>query len=123
MRIGAKFHADLLAADARTDGLAWTASGELVYTDTPTPWTEVERAAVEAVLAAHDPDAADITAEWIALRAERDARLITCDWTQLPDSPLTAEARNAWATYRQALRDLPALTTDPASPIWPEAPL
>jgi len=27
-----------------------------------------------------------------------------------------------WATYRQALRDLPATTDDPANPTWPVAP-
>jgi hypothetical protein len=29
------------------------------------------------------------------------------DWTQLPDSPLSEEAKAAWAEYRQALRDMP----------------
>jgi len=34
-----------------------------------------------------------------------------CDWTQFADSPLTVEQKQAWATYRQALRDLPANST------------
>lgn len=38
------------------------------------------------------------------IRAERNARLFACDWTQLPDSVCD---KQAWATYRQALRDLP----------------
>ncbi|MGE5552816.1 MAG: tail fiber assembly protein [Betaproteobacteria bacterium] len=54
-----------------------------------------------------------------ALRAERDARLAACDWTQLPDVPLTPEQKAAWAAYRQALRDLPETTTDPFNPVWP----
>lgn len=33
--------------------------------------------------------------------------LQSSDWTQSPDSPLSAESKQAWATYRQALRDLP----------------
>jgi len=33
--------------------------------------------------------------------------LAQCDYTQLPDSPLTAEENAAWAVYRQQLRDLP----------------
>ena len=33
--------------------------------------------------------------------------LTQCDWTQLPDSPLSAEEKAAWAEYRQLLRDLP----------------
>jgi len=27
-----------------------------------------------------------------------------------------------WLAYRQALRDLPAVTSDPFNPTWPEAP-
>jgi len=34
----------------------------------------------------------------------------------------TPEAKQAWLDYRQALRDLPANTTDPENPIWPDAP-
>lgn len=32
--------------------------------------------------------------------------LLNSDWTQLPDSPLSAEKKAEWAAYRQALRDL-----------------
>jgi hypothetical protein len=34
----------------------------------------------------------------------------------------TPEARQAWLDYRQALRDLPANTEDPANPVWPVPP-
>lgn len=54
------------------------------------------------------------------VRAERDARLTRCDWTQLADVPLSAQLRQAWAAYRQALRDHPADWT-PDKP-WPQAP-
>ncbi len=39
------------------------------------------------------------------LRIERDARLAKTDWMTLSDSPTMSDA---WKTYRQALRDLPA---------------
>jgi|DEB0MinimDraft_6_1074348.scaffolds.fasta_scaffold33437_3 hypothetical protein len=42
------------------------------------------------------------------MRAQRDRFLADSDWTQMPDSPLTVEQRQAWADYRQALRDAPA---------------
>lgn len=38
-------------------------------------------------------------------RLQRDQLLADSDWTQLPDVPLAT--KEAWATYRQALRDLP----------------
>ena len=40
------------------------------------------------------------------LRLERNTRLIACDWTQSRDLILSND--DAWKTYRQALRDLPA---------------
>jgi hypothetical protein len=42
--------------------------------------------------------------KWEQIRAWRNAQLSRTDWTQLSDSPLDKEV---WATYRQALRDLP----------------
>lgn len=42
-----------------------------------------------------------------ALRGRRNRLLAETDWTQLPDVPLSAERRQEWASYRQALRDHP----------------
>jgi hypothetical protein len=70
----------------------------------------------DAVAAATQPTAP----LWAYLRAERDQRLAACDYTQLPDAPEANKA--AWATYRQALRDLPEATVDPTNPVWPVAP-
>ena len=53
-----------------------------------------------------------------SLRFERNARLAETDYLALSDSTLTDEMR----AYRQALRDLPANTTDPANPVWPVKP-
>jgi hypothetical protein len=58
-------------------------------------------------------------AAWRNLRAERDGLLAASDWTVLSDSPTSTAA---WKTYRQALRDLPANTTDPTNPVWPTPP-
>jgi hypothetical protein len=38
------------------------------------------------------------------VRAERDQLLVASDWTQVLDAPVNQEA---WAEYRQALRDVP----------------
>lgn len=56
------------------------------------------------------------------LRGSRDVLLDNSDWTQFNDSPLTDAKKQEWATYRQSLRDLPANTTDPANPVWPNQP-
>lgn len=54
-------------------------------------------------------------------RARRRALLAACDWTALPDAPLSDTARDAWRSYRQALRDITAQpTTQPT--VWPTPP-
>lgn len=55
------------------------------------------------------------------VRLHRNALLSQCDWTQLPDVPLTAEQKAQWATYRQALRDLPN-QSDSVDVEWPTPP-
>ncbi|WP_439137541.1 tail fiber assembly protein [Roseicyclus sp.] len=54
------------------------------------------------------------------IRVERNTRLAACDWTQVQDAPVDAQV---WATYRQALRDLPDGLTDPRDVVWPEPPV
>lgn len=48
--------------------------------------------------------AADVASKAAQVRAARDAALKASDWTQVADAPVDQQA---WATYRQALRDLP----------------
>ena len=64
-----------------------------------------------------------ITLEY--LRDMRDDLLQECDWTQMPDSPLSDSKKAEWATYRQALRDLPTNYTNSDSTtdiVWPTRP-
>lgn len=63
---------------------------------------------------------ADPAPAWAAMRAERTRRLGESDWTALIDVP--ESTREAWQSYRQALRDLPGVTVDPLNPEWPERP-
>lgn len=56
------------------------------------------------------------------VRAARNSLLDLCDWTQLPDAPLTAEKKQAWAEYRQALRDVPEQAGFPENVVWPSTP-
>jgi len=61
--------------------------------------------------------------EWV--RTERNDKLSECDWTQVPDSPLTADQRTEWQLYRQQLRDVPvanALIAKIDDVTWPTAP-
>ena len=62
------------------------------------------------------------------LRIHRNILMSNCDWTQGADSPLSDEKKAEWATYRQALRDLPS-TASPtldgpfiSNVVWPTKP-
>jgi hypothetical protein len=52
--------------------------------------------------------------------------LASSDWTQLPDVDLTVEQKQAWADYRQQLRDImstvPEVIDENYQPTWPVPP-
>lgn len=53
------------------------------------------------------------------IRNIRDSKLSSSDWTQVADAPVD---QAAWATYRQALRDVPQQAGFPFSVTWPQEP-
>jgi hypothetical protein len=53
------------------------------------------------------------------MSVENDQLLADCDWTRLDDVQCD---KQAWATYRQLLRDLPSTITDPVNFNWPKPP-
>ena len=55
---------------------------------------------------------------WTSVRQRRDALLRNTDFTQLGDSP---KNKQAWAAYRQALRDI-TQQADPFNLTWPTPP-
>jgi len=65
-----------------------------------------------------DDSAAKVGAQWDVIRAERNKLLAESDWTQLPDASADAAA---WATYRQALRDI-TTQANPFAIVWPQGP-
>ena len=54
-----------------------------------------------------------------AIRDQRNTKLTESDWTQVADAPVD---KQAWATYRQALRDITIQTGFPWEITWPDAP-
>jgi hypothetical protein len=59
---------------------------------------------------------------WISIRSRRNELLKDCDWTQIADSPLNQTLKQEWATYRQELRDLPEVYSNPNDVVWPTEP-
>jgi len=59
---------------------------------------------------------------WKELRAERNKRLTECDWVAIKAFTTDTPVPDEWKAYMQALRDLPANTTDPENPVWPTPP-
>ena len=54
-----------------------------------------------------------------SVRASRTEKLKDSDWTQVADAPVD---QAAWATYRQALRDITAQPSFPWDVQWPTQP-
>lgn len=88
--------------------------------------TDVNKTRVNVSVSPHVVESKPTTAVDIDehIRLSRQYRLKACDWTQGADSPLSDAKKAEWATYRQALRDLP--TTNTATAItdiaWPTLP-
>jgi hypothetical protein len=51
------------------------------------------------------------------IRVQRNSLLSQSDWTQVLDAPVD---QPAWATYRQALRDITAQPSFPLEVVWPQ---
>jgi len=59
------------------------------------------------------------------IRGRRGFELVSSDWTQMADSPLSPAKKQEWAEYRQALRDLTTLYPNPIDyddVEWPDRP-
>jgi len=83
-------------------------------------WEIVEKYSAEekaAYIAQRDADR--LTSETASVRAQRNAKLSESDWTQVADAPVD---QAAWATYRQALRDVTGQAGFPWTIDWPVAP-
>jgi hypothetical protein len=62
----------------------------------------------------------ELQAQYAKVRQQRIELLKASDWTQITDYDLGAD-REAWAAYRQALRDL-ADAANPFDITWPQPP-
>lgn len=113
-----------MPADGNVNDYVLIDSEAVKLPDRPGPWAVFDPQTRAWIDPRDDADfAAEAEARWSALRIERDRRLSACDWTQMPDNALTEAQREAWRIYRQALRDLPEGTVDPAAPAWPNQPI
>ena len=88
------------------------------YTYENLEWNDEEVAKpTEAEIAAVN-DLALSDLEFRRIRLKRNQLLAETDYLALADVALTDEMK----AYRQALRDLPANTPDPANVVWPTKP-
>lgn len=88
-------------------------TGEIVQI----PYTTEEQTEYDTKKATWDAGENDRKA--VEVRAERNIKLSETDWTQIADS--TAD-KTAWATYRQALRDITGQVGFPWTITWPTQP-
>ena len=104
------------------DNEATAVNGEMCF-QTPSYWpVDVKNKTVSFDQSAKD--ATVFSEHMIMLRTERNSRLEVSDISVLPDhwEQMDDDTKTAWTNHRQALRDLPANTDDPADPTWPTQP-
>lgn len=109
-------------------------TGEFIATDTPQEWMgltdkvpPVFDAQVEGcffrngawVVEKSQPDLVKLAEE---ARALRNSLVAQCDWTVLPDAPLSVAHKLAWQGYRASLRDITKQAGFPVEIVWPVAP-
>jgi len=82
-------------------------------------WPDTEPEATWPYTSPDDPKPVALEHVWKRLRYQRDALLAACDWRVVLDAPWDVDQ---WITYRQALRDLPDVTSDPRLAAWPTPP-
>lgn len=87
-----------------------TAEGDIPFTEEEEEEWKAKEAAWAA--SANDRKAAEV-------RAERNAKLVATDWTQITDATVD---KTAWAVYRMMLRDIPEQNGFPNNIVWPDAP-
>jgi len=87
-----------------------------IFTDTPATEETPAKTAAENEA---DYKAMKDAEQAANVRRTRTEKLKDSDWTQIADS--TAN-KTAWATYRQALRDITAASGFPWTMTWPETP-
>jgi hypothetical protein len=74
---------------------------------------------IEDLTAPNDPDVVTDGRYAKRMRNVRNQLLAVSDWTQVADAPVD---RQAWADYRQALRDFPATWTPGPTANFPDPP-
>jgi hypothetical protein len=87
-----------------------------VFTDTPATDTTSAKTAAENEAAYKT---AKDTEQTKSMRSSRDEKLKDSDWSQVADAPVD---KAVWATYRQALRDVPTQSGFPWEVTWPTQP-
>jgi hypothetical protein len=59
---------------------------------------------------------------WRKIRNQRNQLLKDSDYIMFPDITITAEKKEEWETYRQALRDIPQDYDSPDEVVYPDKP-
>lgn len=110
-------------AVARNMPAGWVSKGDVDVATLPTRefrdcwrWDyEKQQCYVDPVLEA--------TEQWKRIRAERDKRLMWSDVEYLQALDVEPLKVAEWKAYRQALRNLPQVQTNPKNIIWPAVPI
>lgn len=118
---GVSFSKGSTEEDARANGLVPIVGDEPAYNPERErlagPQYVIDGAQVKRVFTVEQIPDSEKSAQ---VRADRNTRIAATDWTQGKDIP--DNISSAWATYRQALRDVTSQAGFPWSVQWPTQP-
>lgn len=65
----------------------------------------------------------ELEEQWNKVRKQRNQLLKDSDWTQIRDYNLCLDNTEDWALYRQDLRNIPEVQSNPFDITWPSMPI
>ncbi len=111
-----RLHDELIADGITPESVRGQPDGDKFWITVPA----IVQPQVSAVVEAHDAVAILEELAWEFARTKRNRLLQESDWTDLPNSPV--DNGSEWATYRQALRDIPQDFASADAVTWPTKP-
>jgi hypothetical protein len=116
---------ELIYVKCNLEGVRNTLTGECIPIDNANPqwcafltWNDAQ----ETPLALMSHRAAVTVPTWEEIRGRRNALIAASDWVVIRAAEKQEPIPAAWATYRQALRDIPQSCATPGDVVWPEKP-
>jgi len=111
-----------IKATKEKDGVRVLSINEEQYTDLQDHCDASESGGVITIIKSAEWLENKTNEAWKKIRKERNQLLKDSDYIMFPDITTSAEKKQEWTTYRQALRDIPQDYDSPDEVVYPDKP-